>query len=349
MSAVRRLLFLALLFLNVPPVGAQPRLPKPLHDAVTTGLDLILRQEYDQAETHFTALSSEQPRHPAGPLFHAAVLQARSLDWGTILEQKQFDSLLTEAFRRITHLTDGGASTQWNTFFAATAEGYDAVASVERGDWFGGIRKGISSAAQFEELLDADSTFTDAGVGLGAYLYWRSRKTEFLHWLPFVADDRPRGIRLLVEGADRGMYNRHAAISALISIALDASEYAEAERWSNRGLQDYPENRVFLWGKATALDRAGHCQKAIPAYEELLHSILRSATPVPYDQIVCRLNLAKCLVTAGDAQRAIPHLEANLNLESTRFPESLRDRATAKYEETRALLDKIALSLRTSP
>ena len=93
---------------------------------------------------------------------------------------------------------------------------------------------------------------------VGTYYYWSSRKTAFLRWLPFIKDDRELGIKMLIVGAERSEYNRFAAMSALVSIYLDAENYKQVEEWSRRGLKSYPENRIFLWGLATALDRSKH-------------------------------------------------------------------------------------------
>jgi tetratricopeptide (TPR) repeat protein len=333
------LLFFSAFLIGITPseTFAQPRLPDGIHTSVVAGLDLILQQKYDNAEQHFSQLSAEFPTHPAGPLYHAAVLQAKSLDYGSVVDRQAFDSLIALGRSRALGLSDHVDDLIWKKYFEATADGYEAVDRVERGNWFGGVRKAMSSADAFEELLDADSTFADTRVGIGTYLYWRSRKTEFIHWLPFISDDRKKGIDHLIRGAVEGEYNKFAAISALISVLTDASSYDEAVRWAETALRFYPTNRIFLWGRATALHRSGKFALSIPAYETLLKSILNSGSPVPYDEIVCRLNLVKCQRTTGDTTGGREHLDAICSLKGTIFPEALAERARAKFEEARIL------------
>jgi len=315
---------------------AQGKLESSLHSLVVTGIDFILKQEYNRADSLFRVVTNRYPDHPAGYLYRAAVMQAYNIDFDVPIKQEKFDSLLLMGKNAAEKI-----SLPWSEYFLGTADGYDSYERVERGDWFGGVRKGMSSASKFEEIIEKDSSFYDAYVGVGTYYYWRSRKTEFLQWLPFVKDDRELGIRMLIIGAEQSEYNRFAAISALVSIYLDSKNYRQAEEWSRRGLNFYPENRVFLWGLATALDRQNHAGEAVSAYSSLLDNIVRAHAPHPYNEIVCRLNLVKTKVTLNDTTTVFYHLEKLLSYETSSFPINFQSRAKAKFEEARTLLLKL--------
>jgi tetratricopeptide (TPR) repeat protein len=313
--------------------NAQWKLEAPIHFSVLSGIDFIMKHEYARADSVFRVVAKHYPDHPVGYLYRAAVLQAYNIDFDVPIEQGKFDSLI-----RMGKGASEKISSPWSGYFLGTADGYDAYERVERGDWFGGVRKGMSSASQFEEIIDKDSSFYDAYVGLGTYYYWRSRKTEFLQWLPFIKDDRARGIQLLMIGADRSEYNRFAAMSALISIYLDAEKYKQAEEWSRRGLQSYPKNRIFLWGLATALDRQNRFAESVAAYSNLLEKIVHGHAPHPYNEIVCRLNLVKSKMALNDTTDVFDHLHQLLSYETYVFPSNLQSRAEAKFESARELL-----------
>ena len=334
---MRRFLFAVLCMLQAATSQTRHRLPSGLHEPVTRGFDLVLRQEYDAADSTFRALAVQFPSHPSGPLFRAAVLQARSLDLGVPLDRSLFDSLLDAGRERCVRLREQVDIAPWPEFFEATANGYEAVARVEAGDWFGGIRKGMASASAFERVIADDSTFADAYTGLGAYRYWRSRKTEFLQWLPFVTDDRAEGIAMLERGYFEGEYDRYAAVSSLVAIFLDAGDYTSAETWARVGLRSYPRNRVFRWGTATALHRQGRLAEAIPEYDTLLTMIRLAASANPYDEVVCRLNLVRCRIASADTTGVRSHLDAILVHERTEFPGSFADRVVDKLDEARHL------------
>jgi hypothetical protein len=113
------------------------------------------------------------------------------------------------------------------------------------------------------------------------------------------------------------------------------------EEWSRRGLKSYPENRIFLWGMATAIDRQGKIREAVTAYKNLLNSILKYSAPHPYDEIVCRLNLSKCMLLIKDTTEVSHYLQVLLMYEDAKFPPHLKDRAQAKFTQARELLAKL--------
>jgi tetratricopeptide (TPR) repeat protein len=320
------------LFLPGPEVHPQ-RIPETmLHNSLNRGIDLILKQEYSRADSVFGEAVHKFPDHPAGYLYRAAVMQAYSIDFDVNVEEARFDSLLDIGKSRAENL-----DSPWREYYLGMADGSDAYARIESGDWLGGVRKGISSASEFETVVETDSDFYDAYVGLGTYYYWSSRKTAFIRWLPFVRDNREEGIRLLLLGARNSVYSRFAAVSALVSIYLDSEEFADAEKWSRYGLDSYPGNRIFLWGYATSLDRQKKYREAVVAYERLLENLVHAGAPHPYGEIVCRLNLVKSELALKDTVGSAEHLRIILSYGNFIFPENIRSRAEAKLKEAAEL------------
>jgi tetratricopeptide (TPR) repeat protein len=327
------LIFMLFAGLGVAQAFAQWKLEPALNSMIVQGIDCIWKQHYVQADSIFNEVIYRYPKHPAGYLYRATVIQAHSIDFDVLIESGRFDSLLDQGKK-----TASSLPSPWCEYFLGTANGCAAYAQVERGEWFGGVKKGMTSASEFEEVLEKDSSFYDAYVGLGTYYYWSSRKTAFIRWLPFVQDNRDLGIQLLSIGAEQSEYSRFAAISALVSIYLDADEYERAEVWARNGLKSYPENRMFLWGLATAFDREKHFPEAVSAYTNLLENILQVHFPHPYSEIVCRLNLVKSKLAVNDTATTREHLKKILSFEHSSFPVNIRDRAKRKLEETRQLL-----------
>jgi hypothetical protein len=113
------------------------------------------------------------------------------------------------------------------------------------------------------------------------------------------------------------------------------------EEWSRRGLKSYPENRVFLWGLATALDRQKKPAESVSAYSDLLENILQVNMPHPYSEIVCRLNLVKTKLTVNDTSVVAYHLKKLISYENISFPDKLQSRVKAKFEEAHSLLSSL--------
>ena len=305
------------------------------HALISEGIDLTLRQNYEAADSIFKIVSKRFPDHPSGYMYQAAVLQTRSMDFVLPLHREVFDSLLEIAENLSDALISTTPDSPWGYYYLATARGYDAFARVERGDWFGGFRIGLSAASQFKTCIKKDPLFYDAFAGLGTYYYWKSRKIEFLNWLPFISDDRSEGIRLLQQCSKLGSYNRFVALSALVRIFVDAGQFQQSEEAAREALSSYPMNRLFLWGLSGGFWKAGKKQEAAETYATLLNSIVTDRIPNPYPELLCRLNIVSLQLALGDSAGVDAHLQLLLSFESYDFPEDLKPKAMAKFEEAR--------------
>ncbi len=312
---------------------ASQKLEQHLHKKVLEGIHKILLQDYENALRHFINLAEEYPQHPVGYLYQVAVLETRAMDLEFATDDRVFDSLLT-----IVRKLSKQYPSPWKEYFLATADGYVAYRAADKGDWLKAISYGSSSATLYEDALKKDSSFYDAYVGLGTYYFWRSQKTGFLHWLPFISDDREKGKKMIEKGAECAEFNRFTAMSSLISIYIETSEYEKAEKWAREALQHYPKNRIFLWGLATALDRQHRYSEASNAYKELLSHICAVESAHPYNEIVCRLNYVKTKLACNDTNDVRINLQFILNYRNFKFPSKYSERAKKKFEEAEKLL-----------
>ncbi|MBI4418876.1 MAG: hypothetical protein HY563_08865 [Ignavibacteriales bacterium] len=294
------------------------------------GIDLTLRQKYDSAQVMFRTLSNRYPAHPAGTVFQAGVLQTIAMDYEELVAENGFDSLITLSKRQADVLIEQTPDSPWGYFFRGTALGNEALARAQRGDWLGGVVKAVSSATGFEEALHKDSSLVDAYAGLGTYYYWKTRRIEFLTWLPFVSDRKVEGVRLLKLCAEKGIYNRMPAMSSLVTVYLDMAEYERAEEIARTALAEYPDNRIFLWGLATALERSGKHEDAVLAYSRLLAALVNDARPNPYNELVCRLNLLQLRLATVDSQTREGEIRAIRTLLKGSFPDHLSERVKDK-------------------
>lgn len=301
------------------------------------GIDLTIRQEYDSARVVFQMISRGDPRNPAGSLFEAGVLQTQAMDYEELMPKPEFDSLIARSTDLSEEMIERNPDSPWGHFFLGTALGNEALARAQQGDWFGAAMKAFSSASSLEDALERDSMLVDAYAGMGTYYYWKSRRLDFLMWLPFVPDRREEGIRLLEICAAKGLYSRYAALSSLVSIYLDAEAYDRAAERAMEALDRYPENRIFLWGLATAFERSGRTRDAIGAYQRLLAILENDIRPNPYNELVCRLNLLSLHLRHGERDGAPEELRRIRELLAAPHGEHLADRLRDKEERTRGL------------
>lgn len=332
--------FLVCLFWTPIVAGAQSA-NNTLHSLMLEGIQHTLNQSYSAADSIFRLTAREFPEHPAGYLYQAAVMQSRAMDYELQIEASRFDSLLELGTEKAEGMIAREPSSPWGHFFLGTAYGYDSYARVYRGNWFGGALKGFSAVSEFKKTVELDSTLYDAYAGIGIFYYWRSRRTEYFNWLPFLGDDRQLGYDYIDRTIRFGVYNRYTALTALTGIYLDAERYEQAEEAARIGLERYPSNRIFLFALATALDREKRYRQAADAYERLLQSIVDDGNN-HYNEIVCRLNLVKMKMALSDTSGVRQHLEYILSNEQSSFPEHLQARAKDKFLQAREIAQALA-------
>jgi tetratricopeptide (TPR) repeat protein len=301
------------------------------------GIDLTLRHEYDAARNVFRSMNQKYADDPTGLVFEAGVLQTMSMDYEEFLPGNEFDSLISLAKEKAESAIEHYRNSGWPHLLLGTALGSEAFTRAQRGDWFAAATLGLSSASSFETALELDSTLVDALTGVGTYYYWKTRRIQFLTWLPFVPDRREEGIALLRRGMEEGVYNRFAAMSSLVGIYNDSEEYENSVVIANLALAKYPGNRIFLWGLATALERGQRPQEALAAYRRLLSAIIYDERSNRYNELVCRLKVLSLLLDDKKRDEARVALLEILPLIEDPFPEHLAERAHLTIGKIKAL------------
>ena len=313
----------------------QPPLPQPIDSLLEQGIDILMQQRYEDALDHFRRLVFLSPQSPAGFLFQAAVLQTRALDYRMFSDRKQFDSLLAVARTRAEEMVEQEPRSPWGHYYLGTALGMMSYDQIQRGEFLRGYFKGRAAVASLEKALERDSTFSDAYAVLGTYYYWKTRKTAFLSWLPFLRDDRQTGIDYLRRAVEYGRYQRFAALSNLLWIYLDAKEFQKAEALVRTALQRYPQHRILLLGLAGALQNQGRYGEALGVYERQLKSILLDRIPNPYTELDCRVNIMTVKIALNDTSQLRSHLNAVFAMPTQSFPPFLREKVEEKFQQAR--------------
>ena len=208
--------------------GFSQTYPDPVVDSLLkSGINDIILQDYPQAKETFEYLNVTYPKLPLGNIYLVANEIARAYDYEEPYNSDYIMANLDTAETKTEALIDKNENYIWYIYFKALYEGYYAYFQVLRSNWFSAVSHSFDAIRDFEKCLNADPNFYEAYLPIGCYQYWRSRKTDFLKWLPFVKDETEKGIKNLQIAVDKASYHRYMAINTLLWIYIDQKKFAD--------------------------------------------------------------------------------------------------------------------------
>ena len=298
--------------------------PDPVVDSLlNSGINDIILQNYSRAESTFEQLNNSYPKLPLGNIYIVATEIARAYDY----EEPYNDNLITQnldaAEAKTENLLDKDDSNLWFIYFKALKEGYYAYYQVLQKNWLSAFSNGVDAVRDFERCLKIDPAFYESKIAIGSYQYWRSRKTEFLKWLPFIKDETELGIKNLQVAVNHASYHRYSAIYSLLWIYIDQKNYQAAIDLAEKTLKQYPGSRFFMWPLARAFENVD-IRKAIIIYQELLDFYSKLPNSNFFNEIVLKHILAQLYVKQGDKKKALEL--CNQILSRKNIPEYTRNR-----------------------
>ena len=308
------------------------------------GIDNIINQKYAEAETTFTQLSTQYKNIPLGNIYLAAAEIAKSFDYTEDFDEDQIETNLDKAEDIANSLIDKDDYNVWNIYFLALTQGYRAYYNALKENWLSAFDNGFNSVSNFEKCLDIDSTFFEAYAALGTYIYWKSRKTESLDWLPFVKDNKPEGISYLIKAVNKSSYNSYLAVNSLQWIYIDQKEYKKAIVLSDSIIAKYPHSRFFKWGLARSYEDVDK-SKSISIYNEILNSYNNLSNINEINKITLKHLIAQQYDQIGEVGSALKLCNEILNTNLSDFEKS---KLRKRLERVRNLRQELLARLNSS-
>lgn len=327
--------FLIFIFILISPyTGFPQRYPdSEVNRLLDVGIEYILNQNYDLARARFTQLNQKYPELPLGKIYLAVTDITKAFDYGEEVNS-DISKNLNSALEQSEQLLDKDPSNIWNSYFVALAKGYRAYQKVLNGDWLTAITNGLSSVNYFEDCLEMDSTFYEAYVALGTYKFWKSRKLEFLEWLPFFSDESYNGIKYLELALEKTSYNRNLAAVSLIWIYIETKNTMRGIEIAEAELRKNPINRTLKWALARAYEDV-NLRKAIQIYNELLTSYQNIPNQNHFQEITLKHVIAQQYVKLGEKREALRLCEEILS--ENNLTESVREKLSDRLKRVRKM------------
>lgn len=337
----RNLLTVWLLFISLAPLklAAQDAyFPSEMQDIVHAIVRHSVMQEYDTATGLALQLKRRYPDHPAGYFFQAAVLQSKMMDYENYARLEEFFRLTKRAVALAQKDIKRYPRNSWPYFFLGASLGYKAFYFFRDKNYLQAFRDGWNAIKMLELALERDSTNYDIYLGVGAFKYYKSKYGKYVKILPFVADERDLGIRMIQKAIYRGRFAAPAAMNALIWIYIAEERYEDAGDLVRQALNAYPRSRFFLWGKAALAYKQKQWIIARNAYRELLATYESEGdTASPFNQMVCHVMLADIYQRMKAPQQANRHASLALQFD---IDKPLKKRAKIYYEVAHRILEE---------
>ena len=216
------------------------------------GLEALYDFRFEEADSHFRAISEQYSDHPIGPFLEALTL------WWTILldltetaNDAAFYNAMGEVIERSNERLDVDQNDFDAMFFKGVALGFRGRLRSNRRDWIRAAADGKRAMDYVLAVADADSTNNDFVLGRGLYQYYAALIPERYPYLrPLTAflpsGNRGAGLQELRRTARDGYYMQTEAMYFLVQINYLYERNFQASVRQVSWLRDrYPRNSFF--------------------------------------------------------------------------------------------------------
>ena len=282
-------------------------------------MDTLMMAEYRSADTLCDYIEREHPGHPAAIYARACVIYAQITDFEDTTGQSRFFQLCDSCIDECSRLKDASEVRNAElSFLRGSALSAKALILNRAGNKLSALRLLMSARGEFQEAIEADSTFYDAYLGRGAYRYGAATNASLLSWLPFVPSAES-GWKDMWLAVDRSRFSKYYALSALVWFVIDKRDFTLADSICEAGLKRFPGCRSFLWPRLSIRMRQQQWSGAAETAHELLSQYLALPINNGYDVTGLHATLMTCADSLGNPVDAVEFARRGLAVQRTPY------------------------------
>jgi len=315
---------------------------EPIKSEILKGIELTINNQFDQAIQIYQKLKERYPGHPIGYFYIAAAIQAKMLDAENYSASQEFNQMIGRSIHIADSLIDSGTEDGWIYFYYGSSFLYRGLMKTKQGGWFSAYRDASKGVKFLEMAVQKDSTIYDAYLGIGSYKYWKSARTNFLTWLPFIADERAVGLKLIRKSLQKGMFVKWIGRDQLCWILMDNGDYPEALEIARSNCQAYPESRFFRWTLAFATFHTGEWSRSYELYQSLLTDAREMDDNNHLNEIDCLVHMAEISAERAEWSKAYDLADEALKI---KLDDAIRKRAKNKLKKALEIRNKAFAAL----
>lgn len=267
---------------------------------------LIFQQDYNEAIREAEKLIESNSEKPIGYILKSATLLTKSIDFEDELNFYEIKGLLDKA-KDLIRLKQSNLDIYSYDVYEGLINSISAFVHYRNGDLIYAFIKGYQAVRSFDRELRTNPNSAEALLAIGIFKYWKSRKSELIHWLPFVEDEREEGIKLIKKGLMSKSPFRFLGAYSLAWIYIDNNQFNEAIKICNQYLEQNPNSRFFNWALARAYEGID-IEKSITQYGRTLQ-LVKSEKMNGYNEVVLLHIIAQQYFKLGNYKMASYYLE----------------------------------------
>jgi tetratricopeptide (TPR) repeat protein len=256
-----------------------------VYNLAMEGLDYVINLEYEQALRRFDQMIERDPKNPQGYfLKSAAYFWSFSSDMhnenlGEKFEENSFKAIDVANNKLKKNKNDIDALFYLGGTYGCLGRYHGLRKSYLKAYWYG--KKGVN---YLYEVLEIDSTYYDAYLGLGIYNYLADVLPKFVKMLSFIlgiSGDKDLGIKQIQLAHEKGVLTKTEALFFLGAIyTYREKEYEQALVVWKKLYEKYPQSPNVLIHLGRCYVSLGECERAIQLFEPLLTNPKTKLLPV---------------------------------------------------------------------
>jgi len=290
------------------------------YSLVSHGMDLINEGHYQGALESCENLMLYYPESPVGYFYIAALYQIIMRNYRVRTYESQFERYINLAIEKGEEALKKDQRDAMSHFYLGAAYGYKALHKSLKREWFSAFKDGQRNISCLKEAIQVEPTLYDAYYGLGVYHYWRSAKSKTFWFLPFIGDERQKGIDELWKSIHKGKHSAIEGRYALTTIYYNEADYQKAWDVNQQLYGLFPNNPACLYMRGRILEKLGKWKKAEMTFRRLLNHLMASEYRGIGYQIECHYRLAFYLSKQKQFYQALRECELALQLSKLHNP-----------------------------
>jgi len=281
------------LFAKVSAADCLQVLPDDIKVKGLRSIELVFLERFTDALAEARHIIKTHPKHPAGYFFYAATLESWMDFEESSRKEDEFYRYCDLSIDKGKAILDRNKNDLWVQFFVGGAEGLKGNYESRYERWIAAFKYGWKGVSILKKIGDRCPGLQDVNYGIGTYDYWRSAMTQVMKWMPGVKDNRASGIAALKKAQSAGLFTAITSTAKLVDIYFNEQRYGQLKRLCDTALVQFPDNAIFLLGKAKACWGLGLTDEAEPVLLRLQRKYIEYSFNTGYNQVITSYWLCK--------------------------------------------------------